>query len=165
MSANHQGKRQRIAPGGPGMPPRWTRGAKDAVGTASSTASRVWYTISGGILNEVYYPTIDRPQIRDLQFLMTDGKTFFHDERRSLVTKTECLGSAALGYRLINTDRDGRYAIEKEIIGDPHQNCVLTRTVLTGDPDFLRNLQLYVLCAPHLEIGGWGNNAEEVEGA
>ena len=64
------------------MPPRWTRGAKEAVGTAYSTASRVWYTVAAGILTEVYYPTIDTPQIRDLQFLITDGSTFFHDERR-----------------------------------------------------------------------------------
>jgi len=68
------------APGGPGLPPRWTRGAKDAVGTAYSTASRVWYTLAAGILTEVYYPTIDTPQIRDLQFLVTDGATFFHDD-------------------------------------------------------------------------------------
>ena len=65
------------------MPPRWTRGSKEAVGTAYSTASRVWYTVAAGILTEVFYPTIDTPQIRDLQFLITDGKTFFHDERRN----------------------------------------------------------------------------------
>jgi len=28
--------------GWPGIEPRWTRSAKDAVGTAYSTASRVW---------------------------------------------------------------------------------------------------------------------------
>ena len=71
------------APNGPGLAPRWTRGAKDAVGTAYSTASRVWYTIAAGIVTEVYFPTIDTPQVRDLQFLVTDGSTFFHDERRN----------------------------------------------------------------------------------
>jgi uncharacterized protein YbjT (DUF2867 family) len=33
------------APGGPGIEPRWTHGAKVAVGTAYSTSSRVWYTL------------------------------------------------------------------------------------------------------------------------
>src|SRR5919201_6379284 len=70
------------ASGGPGSAPTWARGDKDAVGTAYSTSSRVWFTLSQGILNEVYYPTIDRPQLRDLQFLVTDGETFFHDERQ-----------------------------------------------------------------------------------
>ena len=84
--------RSHPASGHPGIEPRWARSAKDAVGTAYSVSSRVWFTTSAGILNEVYYPTIDRPQIRDLQFLLTDGATFFHDERRDLDTRTEYLG-------------------------------------------------------------------------
>ena len=59
------------ASGGPGIEPRWTRSDKDGVGTAYSALSRVWFTVSKGILNEVYYPTVDRPQIRDLQYLIT----------------------------------------------------------------------------------------------
>ena len=57
------------ATGGPGIEPRWTRSDKEGVGTAYSALSRVWFTVSKGILNEIYYPTIDRPQIRDLQYL------------------------------------------------------------------------------------------------
>ena len=72
------------APGGPGIPPRWTRGAKDAVGTAYSTSSRIWYTVANGVITECYYPTIDSPQMRDLQYLVSDGETFFHDERRNM---------------------------------------------------------------------------------
>jgi len=48
-------------------------GAKAGIGTAYSTASRVWYTVAAGILTEVYYPTIDMPQLRDLQFLVSDA--------------------------------------------------------------------------------------------
>jgi Glucodextranase, domain N len=65
---------QHAAPRGHGIAPRWTRSDKDGVGTAYSGLSRVWFTVSKGILNEVYYPTIDRPQIRDLQYLITDGE-------------------------------------------------------------------------------------------
>ena len=61
------------APGGPGIEPRWTRGAKDAVGTAYSVSSRLWYTLANGIITEIYYPTIDSPQVRDLQYLISDG--------------------------------------------------------------------------------------------
>ena len=53
----------RRAFGAPGIEPRWTHSDKDAVGTAYSTSSRVWFTVSNGILNEIYYPTLDRPQI------------------------------------------------------------------------------------------------------
>ena len=50
------------AHGRPGIAPRWTRGGKQAVGTAHDRASRVWYTCAAGVLTEAYYPTLDRPQ-------------------------------------------------------------------------------------------------------
>jgi len=40
--------------GAPGMAPRWTSSAKEGLGTALSTGSRIWFTISHGILNEIY---------------------------------------------------------------------------------------------------------------
>ncbi|MBI3668444.1 MAG: hypothetical protein HY237_01480 [Acidobacteria bacterium] len=42
-------------------------------------------------MTEAYYPTVDRPQLRDLEYLATDGKTFFHEEKRHLQSKTERL--------------------------------------------------------------------------
>jgi len=147
-----------VATGGPGIEPRWTHSAKDIIGTAYSTSSRIWFTVSRGVLSELYFPTLDRPQIRDLQFLVTDGKSFFHDAHRSLNTKIEYLGEHGLGVRMTNSDPDGRYQLIAEVITDPHQACVLIDTQLEGDPAFLRKLHVYVLIAPHLEVGGWGNN-------
>ena len=91
--------------GGPGVAPRWTSSEKQAVGTAYSASSRVWFTISHGILNEIYYPTIDRPQVRDLGFLISDGETFFHEEKRDLDRTFEYLDTEALGVRLTGRDR------------------------------------------------------------
>jgi glucoamylase len=144
--------------GWPGIEPRWTHGAKDGVGTAYAASSRVWFTFWNGSITEVYFPTVDRPQIRDLQYLITDGKTFFHDEKRNLKSKLEQLSEHALGYRCTNSDPAGRYAIVKEIITDPHLACVLQHTKLTGDESFVSKLKLYALCAPHIEVAGWGNN-------
>ena len=148
--------------GGPGIAPRWTRGAKDAVGTAYSSSSRVWFTASAGILNEIYYPTIDRPQVRDLQFLVTDGRTFLHDERRDLATTMEYIDHHALGVRVVNRDPQDRYLIDKEIIADPHQPAVLTRVRFEVRDPSLR-LRLFVLVAPHLDVGGWHNTATITE--
>jgi len=149
--------------GHPGMRPRWTHGGKDGVGTAYAASSQIWFTFWKGIVTEVYYPTVDRPQIRDLQYLITDGKSFFHEEKRNLQSKFERLSDHALGYRCTNSDPDGRYAVVKEIITDPHLACVLQRTKLTGEESFISKLRLYALCAPHLEVGGWGNNGYVVE--
>ena len=70
--------------GWPGIEPKWTHGGKDGVGTAYAASSRIWFTLWNGIITEVYYPTVDHPQIRDLQYLITDGKTFFQEEKRHL---------------------------------------------------------------------------------
>jgi len=150
--------------GQPGIEPRWTHGDKQGIGTAYSASSRLWFTIWQGIVTELYFPTVDRPQIRDLQYLVTDGETFFHDEVRHLKSQVECLESA-LGYRVQSADPEGRYTVEKEIITDPHLPCLLQRTRVTGDPQFVSRLKLYVLCAPHLNGGGWGNNAYVMEAA
>src|SRR6202167_3585488 len=144
--------------GAPGIDPRWTHGNKNGVGTAYAASSRIWFSLFQGIVTEVYYPTVDRPQLRDLQYLVTDGKSFFHDEKRNLDSKLERLWDHGLGYRCTNSDLAGRYAIVKEIIADPHLACVLQHTKLTGEESFLSKLHLYALCAPHLEVGGWGNN-------
>ena len=148
----------RRAFGHPGIAPRWTRSAKDAIGTAYSASSRVWFSMSRGMVNEVYYPTVDRPQIRDLQYLVTDGSSFFHDERRHLKHSCEYLSRHALGVRVRNADPEGRYAIEKEIITDPHQACLLVHTRITAAAELLPRIQLFALLAPHLEVGGWGNS-------
>jgi glucoamylase len=145
--------------GAPGIEPRWTHSAKDVVCTAYSTASPIWFTASRGVLNEIYYPTIDRPQIRDLQYLVTDGETFFHDVHRNQVSHAEYLGDRGLAARITNTDREGRYRVVMEVIADPHQPCVLLDTRIEGDADLLRRLRVFVLLAPHLNVGGWGNSA------
>jgi glucoamylase len=145
--------------GSPGIPPRWTSSSKDGVGTAYNTASRVWFTLSHGILNEVYFPTVDSPQVRDLGYLLTDGESLFHEEKRDLETRLEYLDEHALGYRLTNADPQGRYRIVKEVIADPHLPCVLIRTRVEGDAALLEKLRLYVLLAPHLEGRGRGNSA------
>ncbi|MGH2544332.1 MAG: glycoside hydrolase family 15 protein, partial [Ardenticatenaceae bacterium] len=157
---NEPGTCRNPAPGGPGILPHWTRGDKDAVGTAYSTASLVWYTISEGIINEVYYPTIDRPQVRDLQYLITDGKRFFHEERRDLETEIEAISPHSLGVRITNSDPEGRYRLIKEIIADPYLSCVLMHTRLEGKPEFLSDLKVYLLCNCHLALGGRGDSAE-----
>ena len=156
---------QNPATGGPGIPPRWARSDKDGVGTAYSALSRVWFTVSRGMLNEVYYPTIDRPQIRDLQYLVSDGQTFFHDSRRHMESTHEYLAPNSLGFRITSADPDGRYRIIKEIITDPHQDCVLMHTRLEADAALLPQLRLFALLAPHLEVGGRGNNGNVVNTA
>ena len=150
----------RDAPGAPGIQPRWTSSAKDGIGTAYSTGSSLWFTLSHGIVNEVYYPHVDTPNTRDLQFLITDGETFCHEERRDLDHLTETVEQDGLLYRLTNTERAGRYLIVKYIIGEPHSAVLLVHTRLEiTDPKLSGKLQVYALLAPHLKGSGQHNSA------
>ncbi|HUB51956.1 MAG TPA: glycoside hydrolase family 15 protein [Terracidiphilus sp.] len=149
--------------GGPGMLPRWTSSVKDAVGTAYAASSRIWFTCSHGIVNEIYHPTIDRAQVRDMEFLVTDGETFAHEEKRDLTSEFEYIHPEALGVRYINRDPEGRYALVKEIICDPHHSVVLQRVRLEGHAELLPRLKVFALLAPHLNGGGAGNSAWAVD--
>ncbi len=150
--------------GGPGLEPRWTSSEKNTVCTAYAASSRLWFTTSHGILNEVFYPTIDRPQTRDLELLITDGETFLHEEKRDLQQTFAYIDPQAPAPRLVNCDPAGRYTITKEIIADPHAPVVLMHVRLTGtDEAFLSKLKIYALLAPHLEVGGAGNSARTVD--
>ncbi len=135
------------------------------MGTAFSRTSHVWFTLDLGVVTEVYYPTIDQPQLRDLQFLVTDGESFFHDERRDTVHQIEPLSTHALGYRITNADPEGRYCIVKEIIADPDRPTVLLHTSFQPAPGWEGKLRVFVLAAPHIEDGGWGNVGEVGEAA
>jgi glucoamylase len=154
---------QGTAFGSPGAEPRWTSARKDAVGMAYSAASRIWYTISHGILNEIYYPTIDRPQTRDMEFLLTDGETFVHEEKRDLERTFEYIDSDSAAVRLTNSDHQGRYRIIKEIIADPHHPVVLTRVRVEGDERLLSRMKGYAVLAPHLDVGGAGNSGSVLD--
>lgn len=57
------------APGSPDMPPTWCSSDKDPVGCALGPP-RLWLSLGHGILNAIYYPRIDVPQIRDLGFIV-----------------------------------------------------------------------------------------------
>jgi glucoamylase len=149
--------------GSPGVEPRWTSSKKDAVATAYAASSRVWFTVSHGTLNEIYYPTIDRPQTRDMELLFTDGETFFHEEKRDFEYDFSYIDEDALAVRVVANDLDGRYTVTKEFISDPHHPVVLMNVKVSGEESVLSRLKCYALLAPHLDGGGAGNSARSIE--
>ena len=159
--------RPRLAPGGPGGPARWTSSAKSGVGTALSNRSRVWFTLSHGIFNEIYYPRIDQACIRDMGLIVTDGATFFSEEKRDADSRVRWLADGVPAFHLSNVSRDGRYSLEKEIVADPQRDTVLQKTRFVPLQGALSSYHLYVLLAPHLANQGGGNSAwvDDLEGA
>jgi glucoamylase len=90
------------APGGPGQRPTWAPANKDGFGTAKDTGSKVWYTLQGGGLSEVYYPDLGTPSVRDLQFIVSDGHSFAEresDATRPRLHDGQCAGRVARLHR------------------------------------------------------------------
>ena len=134
------------APGWPGIPPRWTSSAKTGVGTALNRTSRVWFTLSHGILNEIYFPRVDMACTRDLGLIVTDGSSFFSEEKRHCKFEVMPIEPGVPAFRLINTELNDRYRIEKEILADPYRNVVLQkiRFVETGRPTTDRRRRMFL---------------------
>jgi len=150
---------EEYAPGWPGIPARWTSSAKSGVGTAMTYSSRVWFTLSHGILNEVYWPREDQACIRDMGLVVTDGREYFSQEKRHAEPRVQYLAPGVPAFRLINTSFDQRYRIEKEIVSDPARDVVLHQTLFVPLQGALSDYRLYVLLAPHLGNQGAGNTA------
>ncbi|MEO8679801.1 MAG: glycoside hydrolase family 15 protein [Vicinamibacterales bacterium] len=146
------------APGWPGIPARWTSSAKSGVGTALGSRSRVWFTISHGILNEVYYPRLDRACTRDLGFIITGDAGFFSEVKRHAVSTTTTTRPGVPAYSTRSVCTQGRYTLDTLVFADPFRDTVIQRVVLTPTTPGDR-LCLFALLAPHLGNGGANNTA------
>jgi glucoamylase len=119
----------------------------------------VWFTLSHGILNEVYYPRVDQACLRDLGLIVTDGGEFFSEEKRHTRSVLSWIEPGIPAFRLSNTCTHGRYHLEKEVIADPDRDVVLQRIRFTALDGAITRYRLYVLLAPHLGNHGSGNTA------
>jgi glucoamylase len=149
----------RHAPGWPGIPSRWTSSAKSGVGTALNQHSKVWFTLSHGILNEVYFPRVDQACTRDLGFLVTDGQDFFSEEKRNCTFENRPIQLGIPAFAMINSCHSGRYRIHKEVLTDPYRHVVLQKVRFEPLQGQLSDYHLYALLAPHLANFGAGNTA------
>jgi len=147
----------RYAPGWPGIEPRWTSSAKTGIGTALNLHSRVWFTLSHGILNEIYFPRVDQACTRDFGLIVTDGQQFFSEEKRHCTFQNLPIEPGVPVYELANTSMQGRYRIEKEVLTDPWRNVVLQKIRFVPLQGNLGDYRVYTLLASHLGNMGYGN--------
>ena len=141
------------APGSPGIFPTWTSSAKDMVGCALGPA-RLWFTTGFGILNEVYYPRADIPQIRDLGFIVADGAGFWIEVKRLRSYRVSLPAPGIPALEVLHSH--ARFELRLRISPDPRRDVLLLDVVLTGDA----GLRPYALLAPHLGGTGRGNWAQ-----
>ena len=151
------------APGAPGASATWRSGDKDGVGTAVSRSSKVWYTLADGTLSETYYPAADTPNVRDLQFAVSDGTTSQRETDESVARTSELADGKSLTYRQISTDRAQRWRLTKTYVTDPERSSLMVSVEfenLSGGP-----FELFALYDPSLAGTSTHDSGSTIDGA
>ena len=143
-----------LAPGGPGALSHFDLARKDCLGTANNRTSKVWYTVAGGVLSDVYYPTVDNTNVETLQYIVTDGSTFTDLQTRDMSYTVRALDPGGMECQVTATAKSGAYSIVTDYFTDSSRNTLLMRVHLhkaTNSP-----LQLYVRFDPTVNGNGGG---------
>src|SRR4051812_5043610 len=146
------------APGAPGAMSHFDLARKDCVGTARNRTSKVWYTVAGGVLSDVYYPTIDNSNVETLQYVVTDGTTFTDLQTRDTTYTVRALDATGMACRVVSTAKSGRYRLVTDYLSDPGRNSVVMRTTLLPRSAKDR-LNVYVRFDATANGNGGGGNA------
>jgi glucoamylase len=130
----------------------WATAAKNGFGTSVSLSSKVWFTLANGVMTEVFYPTVDLPNVQTLQLYVDTGNGT-ESETDSTHHRLEVPNPAALTFRQINTAKSGAYTITKTYITDPRRNTVLIDvdvSIKSGS-----DAHVYVQYDPSINNSGW----------
>jgi glucoamylase len=161
-AAAPQQPRGSLAPGAPGKDAEWPSAGKTAVGTSNTLESKVWFTLRGGVMTEVYYPTVDvaNTQVLQLVVVSPDGRTV-ETEADAAAHRVELLDPQSLSFRQINTAKSGAWAITKTYTTDPARSAVLVDVAFKGRG----GERLYVYYDPSLANSGRHDSAWSQGGA
>jgi glucoamylase len=146
------------APGGPGTMSYFDLARKDCVGTARNTGSKVWYTVAGGVLSDVYEPTIDNTNVATLQYIVTDGATFTDLQTRDM-TYTVAADPSGMACTVTASDASHGYRLVTTYVTDPARDTVLMHTrleSLPGSHTAVSKLHLYARLDAHVNGDGGG---------
>jgi len=143
-----------VAPGGPGALSHFDLARKDCLGTARNTTSKVWYTVAGGMLSDVYYPTVDNTNVETLQYVVTDGSAFTDLQARDMSYTVQALDTGGMECQVTATAHSGAYSIVTDYLTDPGRNTLLMRVRMHSVHN--TPLGLYVRFDPSINGNGGG---------
>jgi glucoamylase len=147
-----------IAPDGPGTLSYFDLARKDCLGTTFNTSSKVWFTLAGGVLSDVYYPTIDNTNVKTLQYIVTDGSTFTDLQTRDTSYTVRPLNKRMLDCQVTTTANSGKYRIITDYVSDPNHNTVVMHVHFDPLVGTLSSYKLYVRYDPTINGNGGGGS-------
>jgi glucoamylase len=146
------------APGGPGAPPSWGPGRKQGFGTAPGLQSKVWFTIANGSLSDCFFPSLDRPVLTRLRFIVAATGSPPLDDSEEATHEVRWLQPGVPAFTVQSTHPE--YRLSKDVLADPASNTILIAGNFSPE---LPDLRLYVQCEPHLAPGTEGNSAKVLD--
>ena len=149
-----------LAPGAPGRDARWPSAGKEAVGTSNTPESKVWFTLRGGVMDEVYYPTVDVANSQTLQLVLVsrDGRRV-ETEEADTVHRIEAADPQSLTFRQVNTAESGAYTVTKTYVADPERHTVLIDVRVSAKPGGPCPCRAFVYYDPSLANSGMHDSA------
>lgn len=145
--------------------PFWTTGEKVGVATAvgEGDGGRVWYTLTRGALTELRYPRIDLPNVRRIDFLVTDGdggyaaRTADLDPRADddVTRSVTATAATAPAYEQTFTGETRDWELTVASAPDPARDAVAVDVTF----DAAAALDCYVVCRPAVALGTTGDTA------
>ena len=145
-------KSQTLSPGAPGKDAQWASSGKQGVGTSATAASKVWFTLEGGAMTEVYYPDVTTANVHLLQFIAVNirsGKT--ETEQDDTIHQIKVLRNDSLSFQQINTAKSGNWRITKTYATDAETDTILINVKIERFNDFSK---FYVYYDPSLNNSG-----------
>ncbi|HRH42267.1 MAG TPA: glycoside hydrolase family 15 protein [Pyrinomonadaceae bacterium] len=135
----------------------WESAGKQAIGTAFSEKSKVWFTLEGGALTEVFYPTADKANVQWLQFVIFNPKTKkVETERDDAIHQIRTLRPDSLSFQQINKSKTDEWTIIKTYATDVERDSILIDVQFQTKN---KNLELYVYFNPSLDNSGMEDSA------
>jgi glucoamylase len=140
----------------------WESAGKQGIGTALSEKSKVWFTLQGGSLTEVFYPTADKANVQFLQFVVVNSKTKkVETERDDAVHQIKTLRPDSLSFQQINKSKTSDWTIVKTYTTDVERDSILIDVQFRTKN---KNLNLYVYYNPSLGNSGMGDTSSRTFG-
>jgi glucoamylase len=133
-----------------GKDAKWESAGKQGVGTALNLQSKIWFTLEGGSLTEVFYPTADNANVQYLQFIVVNPQTkSVETERDAAAHQIKITDVNSLSFEQTNTTKN--WEISKTYATDIERNSLLIDVKFTPKN---KHLELYVFYNPSLKNSG-----------
>jgi len=96
------------------------------------------------VLSDVYYPTTDNTDVKTVQYIVTDGRTFTDLQTRDMTYTVRPLDGTGMACQVTSTAKSGAYRLVTDYITDPLRDSVVMHTTYVPLTPQARGYHVYV---------------------